>query len=715
MPNTSLALAVGVSLSAITLHASAVEVSFQFTANLDYVGGTEFSEFANQFSAGNSLSGSLTYDTAVLPSDQYTDAFGTYSYFDFLFPLSASSTLTVDNLSHTFQLEGANLSIYSGGDSEISFYSVGENVTSLLGEQLSASIYLYDSDENMLSTTNTLPTDIDFSLADYGELYFYGSETDAYANITSFFLDIGNDQEPTIDGEGNLILGATQSDLFTLETGEAIVTNKTTVGLFEVSTFVHEDGSHTTSELLVGGDSNEFVTGQGTYLLQDGTLNSGNAQIGPYGEGDFVQSGGTHNANWLIIGNVGQESSFSGPIAVGIGAYTLTNGDLNVGLNGMIVGASGQGAFNQSGGNVVIGSSSILSSSAGQLRIGTGTSQNNPDDYSIDPAIQRYGAYTIGNGTLTVYGKATLGGGTDYSGHLYGGRGEFNQTGGTVYIRNGLVVGEAKSSASGSGQYIISGGSLTVDNNVQVADNSAGGVAAEGLFLQTGGTVTVNGDIIIGESDTVVPNAYRIQAGTTIANLVEVGLAGAASGQALLEVSSGGLLDSDVLVNGNGVLKGDGGTIDGNVTLNGGMLAPGNSPGTMTILGNLVLIEGTVEIEIGPSLFDKIVVGGNVQFGQNVLFDVNFDSDPLATTFNLTDMFDITGTVSFDNGFSLANSLNITGIEAGSSLLVSLFDQQYTYTASAVPVPAAAWLFASGLIGLVGVGRRAGASKARMA
>ena len=704
MSNFPLALAAGLAMSAISLHATADEVSFQFSADLNWIDGPANSEFASMFMLGDTLSGSLTYDTALSPYDQYTGTDGTYSSFDFFSDPSLAGSLYINELSQSFQLDQGSLGIDGVGYESCDVDTLYENVASLQDEGGSAGIYLEDYDGGMLSTTDTLPADIDFNLVDYGELHFFGDKTDASAEITAFFLDVGNNQEPTVDSNGNLIMGATQPELFTLETGEVLQTNNTTVGLFENSTFVQEDGTHTTSELLVGGDSNEVETGQGTYLLQGGILNSGNAQVGPYGEGSFVQSGGTHNADWLIIGNVGLESAVSGPTAAGIGAYTLTMGDLNVGLSGMIVGASGQGAFNQSGGNVVIGSSSVVHPSLGQLRIGTGTSKYDPDNFIIDPAVQRKGTYTLGNGTLTVYGKTTVGGGTDYSEHTYGGRGEFNQTGGSVYIRDGLLLGEVKTSASGSGQYIISGGTLTVDNDIQVADNSAGGNAAEGLFFQTGGTVNVTGDIIIGESDSIVPNAYRIHAGTTTANLIGVGLGGAASGQALLEVSNSGQLTGNVLVKNNGVLKGDG-TIDGNVTINGGMLAPGNSPGTMTILGDLILNDGVVEIEVGPSLSDRFIVGGDVHFGKDVLIDLIFDPSPIDTSFDLTELFDTTGEILLDSNFNLADSLNITGLDVGESLLVTLSDQQFTYT-SAVPVPAAAWLFSSGLFGLIGVARR---------
>lgn len=705
---TPLVLIAGVSMSTVAFQASAAEVSFQFSADLSYIDGTDHPEFAALFGIGDTLSGNLTYDTDLAPYFQSQESYGSFSFFDFLSAPALTSTLFVSELSHTTPLDGASLGIYTDGSGDdLQLYTVEESVAVLQGEQVGFGFYLADSDGGMLSTTDALPTDIDFNQVDYGGVYLFDNGMEfASADITAFFLDIGNNQEPTVDPDGNLILGATQPDFFTLEAGEVLQTNRTTVGLFEDSTFVQQDGTHTTAELLVGGDSNEWETGQGSYLLQGGTLNSGYAQVGPYGEGDFIQIGGTHNAEWLMIGGVGRESAVEGPSAIGIGDYTLTGGTLNVGLSGMTVGGFGKGSFSQSGGDVVIGSASIQHPSLGQLRIGTGPSQYDPDDFVIDPAVQRGGSYTLGNGTLTVYGQTILGSGSDYSGHNFGGRGEFSQTGGAAFIRDDLVVGEAGISASGTGQYVISGGALSVGGDIRVADNSAGGNAAEGLFFQTGGTVDVSGDIVIGASDTLLPNAYRIRGGSTTATQVEVGLGGTAAGQALLEVSNGGLLTSDVFINGNGVLMGDGGTIDGNITLNGGMLAPGSSPGTMTVTGDLFLLDGTLELEIGPGLFDQIIVGGNALFGDNLYIDLIFDSELLDTAFDLTGLFDVTGGVTIGDGFSLADNLSIAGLSAGTQILISLYDEQFTYSASAVPVPAAAWLLGSGLVALLGVSRR---------
>ncbi len=64
----------------------------------------------------------------------------------------------------------------------------------------------------------------------------------------------------------------------------------------------------------------------------------------------------------------------------------------------------------------------------------------------------------------------------------------------------------------------------------------------------------------------------------------------------------------------NGLLNGNG-TITGNVVLNGGTIAPGNSPGTMTVDGDLTLNSGFLELEIATGSEDHFDVSGNVFLG----------------------------------------------------------------------------------------------------
>jgi hypothetical protein len=56
------------------------------------------------------------------------------------------------------------------------------------------------------------------------------------------------------------------------------------------------------------------------------------------------------------------------------------------------------------------------------------------------------------------------------------------------------------------------------------------------------------------------------------------------------------------------------GTITVPVTINGGTISPGNSPGTLTINGNLTFTSGTLLTEIGASASDLLHITGIASF-----------------------------------------------------------------------------------------------------
>ena len=77
-----------------------------------------------------------------------------------------------------------------------------------------------------------------------------------------------------------------------------------------------------------------------------------------------------------------------------------------------------------------------------------------------------------------------------------------------------------------------------------------------------------------------------------------------------------GSITSATTVN-TGATLGGSGTIAGNVTNNGGIVAPGNSPGTLQITGNYTQnAQGTLKIELeSPEKFDRLAVTGNMALG----------------------------------------------------------------------------------------------------
>ncbi|MEM7079006.1 MAG: hypothetical protein AAF513_10300, partial [Pseudomonadota bacterium] len=89
-------------------------------------------------------------------------------------------------------------------------------------------------------------------------------------------------------------------------------------------------------------------------------------------------------------------------------------------------------------------------------------------------------------------------------------------------------------------------------------------------------------------------------------------------------VSNGAEINSRVFVGANGILAGNG-TVNGTVDNRGGLVAPGLSPGTLTINGDFLMSSGTLHLEIGgtaPGMFDMLDVSGLIDItGGDILFD----------------------------------------------------------------------------------------------
>jgi len=186
-----------------------------------------------------------------------------------------------------------------------------------------------------------------------------------------------------------------------------------------------------------------------------------------------------------------------------------------------------------------------------------------------------------------------------------------------------------------------------------------------------------------------------------------------------------GRIETDMAIN-SGILKGSGYIVGDLVVGPNGTVQPGNSPGLLTIDGDFTLENGAeLVMEIWGDgdngyLFDEISVTGDF----NLFGDINFDlgegldisifetNDPeVDPLFSFADFFlDESGVslslavlaetnvkVASDLGELFAVSFNV---DDNGDVLTSIVE------VSAVPVPAAVWLFGSGLIGLAGVARR---------
>lgn len=459
----------------------------------------------------------------------------------------------------------------------------------------------------------------------------------------------------TWTSSGNLTIGSAGDGRLTIGSGGTVITNV--------------DGI-----MGANGGGSGFVTVNGGHWV-----NNGNLTVGSSGNGTLaIQSGGSVQlSSGSGTLSLGQQSAAGGIVTVdGAGSSLHTSGVINIGvggtgglsvMNGGFVhsGAAYLGFSSGSSGSVQISDAGSSWVSTGTLNIGyygqgtvnvLGGATLTSDSIAI--AVQ---ASNSANNRLSVDGAGSS---VQINNDLVVGYGAFGvlliTNGGTVTAPSsfGTVVGSLAGSAGGIG---LLGAGSTLATQALTVGASGSGI----LQVMSGGTVTVNGGsgnitlaqnagstgtLIIG-SDPLSPatapgaiNAASITMGAgsaeidfnhTSANYVFTpGITGGGIIQQIAGVtnltgnSSGfsgttSVKGGTFLVNGTlgGTLTVDSGTLGGSgtvgdTTINGGTLAPGNSIGTLTVHGNLVLTAAaTYLVEVSPASADRTNVTGTATLG----------------------------------------------------------------------------------------------------
>ncbi len=182
------------------------------------------------------------------------------------------------------------------------------------------------------------------------------------------------------------------------------------------------------------------------------------------------------------------------------------------------------------------------------------------------------------------------------------GQGAILQTAGQVTLTDNLYLGNERTA---DGTYTLQNGTLT-------ASNALVGVYGAGTFAQSGGTVTISDTLTLAASSGST-GTYNISGGTLNAGKIIQNAGGTLHNTGgtvnpLHLCLQGGHFISDLE---NRTLISGYGTITGRL-INAGIVSPGNSPGTLNVVGSFTqTASGTYVAEMAsPTSFDQIAVTG---------------------------------------------------------------------------------------------------------
>ncbi|MEX6724025.1 autotransporter domain-containing protein [Parapedomonas caeni] len=434
--------------------------------------------------------------------------------------------------------------------------------------------------------------------------------------------DIDTDQEAyTTDELANSEVNPTFAGGTLLVTSSQEIGNGFTVG--GAGGTVDTDGFDLTLTGVIDGGGQFTKTGAGTLVLTGANTYSGGTRIeegdieiddaSSLGSGDITFAGGT-----LTLGQgAGDGVTLNQGLVVEAtnGTLDTSGGDVTIGG-----GLGGTGILSIVGGNDVALTSvatGAINLTAGTLTIVTeaGGDATGPIGLSggtltTDGDYTFTGALNVTSGTLdTSGGNLTLGGGLGGTGILsiVGGNdvaltsvatGAINLTAGTL-----TIVTEAGGDATGP--IGLSGGTLTTDGDYTFT----GALTFNGGAIDTGAsTVTLTGGAS-GPSCLLKQGSGRLvlaaDASNDIGACVEEGT-----------LSQNAVFTGNVWVYEPGTLRGTG-LIGGNVEV-AGRFAPGNSPGTMTVDGDVAMLaSGTLQIDIdglgtgtGAGNYSRVLASG---------------------------------------------------------------------------------------------------------
>lgn len=408
-----------------------------------------------------------------------------------------------------------------------------------------------------------------------------------------------------------------------------------------------------------------------------------------------VQTGGSWTANnFLTVGTSGTGSALvqSGGQLIA----PIVNVGINAGSNGSML---------------VTGAGSMVRGANTSLNVGTsGTGAATfAQGAGLEGLFITVGRSNGGVGTLNIDGAgttATLSGAGAFMtvGRESGGQGTANITNGAqvnISSTTAAAVGFQAGREGGTGLINVSGGASINVTGDQVRTHIGRGASGT-LNITDAGTVKLSGTSTAGAVMNV-GNTSLAAIPTPGNGIVNISGAGSAliveskTGQATVNVGlngntgvlnvsdHGAVYAKDVIIGANGTLTGGDGVINAQVTVNGGIIAPGNSPGMMTINGDLIFNSGTLSSEIaGLSIgqFDVLNINGLASFTAGTFAFSFLDGFLPTTSSQWTFLTASNGITGWEN-----LGLSVAGLSGDYTYFLSSDGYNLNFNVNVTPVP----------------------------
>ncbi|MBE1526356.1 fibronectin-binding autotransporter adhesin [Sphingopyxis sp. OAS728] len=471
-----------------------------------------------------------------------------------------------------------------------------------------------------------------------------GASSAAAANLV-----IGNGSTLRYTGSGD-----TTNRLFTLSAGVTFIESSGAGAIVFTDTGLVTLASNNLARTIALGGTN---TGNNTLAGSIGNAGTGVTTLAKNDSGTWVLTGnhsytGSTNINGgtLFVGGGGTTGSIASALVNNFGTLGFNRSDL-LAYGGQIVGT---GALRQAGTGttVLTGTNSYTGGTtidAGTLQLGNGGTTGSIVGDVVDNGVLVFNRSDLVNFAGTISGSGTVrqvGAGTTVLSGINSYAGGTSILGGTLQVSADANLGAA------AGGLTFANGTLRTTASFASARNAsltgAGTILTDagtsfalgGLISGAGGLTKSGAGILTLSGNNSYADATNVNAGTLRIN----GNQSAATG--LVTVASGATLGGD-------------GTIGGSVNvLNGGILAPGNSPGTLNINGDLALAGGSVlNFEfgeagvVGGALNDLVNVGGNLTLDGTINVNVTTGGNFGGGIYRV---FNYGGTLT-DNGLALGS------------------------------------------------------------